>query len=357
MKHMEHVYGVIMAGGIGSRFWPVSTPRLPKQFHDFLGTGETLLQQTYRRMAQTIKPENILVVTHQDYTQRVVEQLPGLSAGNILAEPFRKNTAPTICWAGFELQRRDASAIMVVCPADHLIAKEEEFAQALQQAVAEAHENKLITLGIQPTRPDTGYGYIQYVPKEDGGATKVKAFTENPDAEHAQALIESGDFLWNAGIFIWKSSVLLAEMVKHCPEVYQVFANLYQTSFTQNDLTEAFSLCKNESIDYALMEKSEQVYVIPSSFGWSDLGTWGSLYHQANHDAEANAVYGKHVILSESANNLVRMEGDRLAVIHGLEGYVVVDTGKALLICPVEQEQMIRKLSGDVAINWGDRFD
>jgi mannose-1-phosphate guanylyltransferase len=357
MLDMKHVYGVIMAGGIGSRFWPVSTPRLPKQFHDFMGTGESLLQQTFRRLSQMIPAERIVVVTHQDYAALVAEQLPVLPTNNILGEPLRKNTAPTICWAAFELQRRDASATMVVCPSDHLILQEQTFIQTVHAALEGAAGNKLVTLGIQPTRPDTGYGYIQYEPNPAGSITKVRAFTEKPDEAHAKTFVESGEFLWNSGIFIWKSSVLLAEMVTHSPEIYQIFSNLFNSEFKASDLAEAYTQCKNESIDYALMEKSDEVYVIPSSFGWSDLGTWGSLYHQLRKDDAGNATVGKYVVLSNSKDNLVRMEGDRVAVIHGLEGYVVVDTGKSLLICPLNQEQSIRKLSGDVSINWGDRFD
>jgi mannose-1-phosphate guanylyltransferase len=361
-KIMSNTYCVIMAGGIGSRFWPVSTSKLPKQFHDILGTGESLIQQTYRRLLKITDADKILVVTHKNYKGLVAEQLSGLPERNIILEPARRNTAPCIAYAAFRIQNEDPDAVMLVAPSDHLITNETEFARIVKIAAAHSAQHaRLFTLGIKPHRPDTGYGYIQF--KDDGNDSssevkKVKTFTEKPDLELAQKFIESGDFLWNSGIFIWSIKTVMAEMKTHLNDIYSTFdagRALFGTPEEKAFVEKIYPTCENESIDYGLMEKSKDVYVIPSDFGWSDLGTWGSLYQLSEKDENENALFNKNTLTYDSAKNLIRVPKDKLAVIEGLEGYIVVDEADSLLICKLENEQLIKSFVNDIKLKYGDK--
>lgn len=357
---MASTYCVIMAGGIGSRFWPMSTAENPKQFHDILGTGESLLQQTFRRLSLLTDPEKILVVTHRKYEAQVAEQLPAMPHRNIILEPARRNTAPCIAYAAYRIQSEDPEANILVAPSDHLISNETEFVRIASLVLQTASDNDyLLTLGIKPHRPDTGYGYIQFEDLEGGNPEikKVKTFTEKPNLEIAKQFIESGDFLWNAGIFIWSLKTFKSELLKHQPDLYQNFeqgADKFGTDEEAKFVNEIYPACDNESIDYGLMEKSTQVHVIPADFGWSDLGTWGSLYEHKELDAEGNAKVGDKILNYASEGNIVRMPKGKIAVIEGLKEYIVVDTPEALLICKMQNEQMIKGFVNDVKLSFGD---
>ncbi len=351
-----------MAGGIGSRFWPVSTSKFPKQFHDILGTGETLLQQTFRRLAKISDPEKIIVVTHKNYVKLVKNQLPEIPAENIIPEPARRNTAPCIAYAAFRIASHDPNAVMVVAPSDHLITNDDEFVRIARLAACEASEStKLFTLGIKPHRPDTGYGYIQFVNLEDeqeSEVKRVKTFTEKPDPELALQFIDSGDFLWNSGIFIWSVPTFMQELAEHLPDLYTAFeagADKFGTDGEKEFIMEVYPSCDNESIDYGLMEKSSHVFVVPSEFGWSDLGTWGSLYEHTTLDDNQNALLAEKAITYDTHNCLIRMPKDKLAVVEGLDGYIIVDKEDALLICKKENEQLIKSFVSDIKLKFGDK--
>ena len=360
----KNEYCVIMAGGVGSRFWPMSRTDHPKQFIDVLGTGRTLLQQTYDRFSRTCRIENILVVTNEAYVGLVKEQLPDLIDSNILCEPTRKNTAPCIAYAAYRIQSINPKAVMVVAPNDHLITKEDTFHKAIRSCFRKAQsEDCLVTLGINPTRPDTGYGYIQFQESDkkekDKRIKKVKTFTEKPDHEMARFFMESGDFLWNAGIFIWSVDSIINEIERSLPEMAALFKeghDKYNTPKEAEYIREVYSKCKNVSIDYGVMEKAENVYVRSSIIGWTDLGTWGSLYDHIQKNDHANAVVGKNVMLYDTKNCIVNVPKDKLVVIEGLDGYIVAESDGIQLICKKQDEQQIRNIVNDVKVNKGDRF-
>lgn len=361
---MKNRYCVIMAGGVGTRFWPMSRTAHPKQFIDVLGTGRTLLQSTYDRALQFCKPENIFVVTNESYRGLVSEQLPDLHVPNILSEPARKNTAPCVAFAAWKIHSMNPDAVMVVAPSDHLITKEDTFTKAINSCMRKAvQDDCLITIGIKPTRPDTGYGYIQFVDSDvvekDKRIKKVKTFTEKPDLEMAEFFLRSGDFLWNAGIFIWSAKSIMKAFEMHLPEMAQIFQegdDKWSTPQEAEWLRDAYARCKNISIDYAVMEKADNVYVRSSIIGWSDLGTWGSLYTHINKDENENAVVGKQVMMYKSSGCVVHMPKDKLVVIEGLEDYIVVESDNILLICKKQDEQQIRTFVNDVKVAKGDRF-
>jgi mannose-1-phosphate guanylyltransferase len=352
-----------MAGGIGSRFWPMSRNAYPKQFLDILGTGRSLLQQTYDRFKAICPEEHIFVVTNEAYTETVKTQLPNLGYNQILSEPHRKNTAPCIAYAAYKIASMDPEARMVVAPSDHLITNEAEFQRVLLQGLDfSANRDSLITLGIQPSRPDTGYGYIQFVEDPsipNNEVYKVKTFTEKPDLNMAQFFLQSGEFLWNAGIFLWNVSSIRNAIAKHLPEMDGLFGEA-ATRFGQPDEYEAvktaYEQCTNISIDFGVMEKADNVYVISADFGWSDLGTYGSLYEHIPHDGHDNAVVGKNVMLYDSKNCMVNMPKDKLVVLQGLEGYIVVESEGVLLVCKKQDEQQIRQFVNDVKLNKGEKF-
>ncbi len=358
----EHTWCVIMAGGVGSRFWPMSRSAYPKQFLDFLGLGRTLLQMTYDRFLAICPKENILVVTNAQYAAIVKEQLPDLADHQILPEPSRRNTAPCVAYANEVIAARDPEACIIVAPSDHLVLNEKEFQSTVALALDQARSgDRLVTLGIMPTRPDTGYGYIQFVPAEKPHPLikKVKTFTEKPDHATALSFIESGDFLWNAGIFIWSLKSIDRAFKEHLPQLQERFVEGRGTYGTTNEHTfiqGAYADCPNISVDYGIMEKAKNVYTIVSDFGWSDLGTWGSLFTHLPKDTEGNAAVGRSTRLYDCANNMVHMHDDRLLVMQGMDDMIVVSTDDALLICRKRDEQKIRQFVNDLQAESGDRY-
>lgn len=357
----KHHYVAILAGGIGSRFWPKSRTAFPKQFIDILNSGKTLIQWTFERYASFIPAENIFIVTAEEYVPIVKEQLPALNEENILAEPSRKNTAPCIAYMGFKLMEKDPEASLIVAPSDHLVLDNETFKQVTFKALEFVkHMKAFITLGIKPTYPNTGYGYIQHetIAVADN-IYKVKTFTEKPNLELAKTFIASGDFLWNAGIFIWQVKDIVKAFEKYQPEMFEVF-NAERENFNTNNeksaLERIYPLCTNVSIDYAIMEKANNVYVIPSSFGWSDLGTWNSAYENLEKDYLGNAVAGDNVMIVDATKCMVSAPKNKLVVLQGMDDFIVVDTHNALLICKKEKEQHIKEYLAEVKRNIGDDF-
>jgi len=353
-----------MAGGVGTRFWPMSTTAHPKQFLDILGTGRTLIQQTFDRLKGLCPTENIFVVTNNTYEQLVSEQLPEMLKENILTEPSRKNTAPCIAYASYKIHKLNPKAITIVTPADHLISKVDVFVKAVKSCFLKAkNEDCLVTLGIKPSRPDTGYGYIQFIDspalEKDKRIFKVKTFTEKPDREMAKFFMENGDFLWNSGIFIWSTKSVINSLEKNDPELANVFKegiNFYNTDKEKEFINKAYSICKNISIDYSLLEKANNVYVRSSVIGWSDVGTWGSLYEHINHDKGNNALVGKNILQYDCNNCIVHVPKDKLVVLQGLEDCIVVESDGVLMICKKQDEQQIRNFVNDVKVQKGDKF-
>lgn len=350
-----------MAGGIGSRFWPMSRTGYPKQFLDILNTGRTLIQSTYDRFAAFIPKENIYIVTGQQYKEIVEEQLPELDAANILCEPSRKNTAPCIAYISFKLQELNANSNLICAPADHIVLDNTSFIKVCLEALDFTAKHKaLLTLGMKPFYPNTGYGYIQH--EEQSVADniyKVKTFTEKPDLELAKTFLASGDFLWNAGIFVWQTKNIIASFENNLPEIYELFEsekeNLNSDS-EQETIERIYPQCVNISIDFGILEKADNVYVIPSSFGWSDLGTWGSAYENIEKDYWGNAVSGDNVIVIDAVKNMVYADNNKLVLLQGLEDFIVVDTADALLICKKDKEQEIKEYLAEVKRNSGDKF-
>ena len=357
----KHHYVAIMAGGIGSRFWPMSRTAYPKQFLDVLNTGKTLIQWTYERYTQFIPAENIYIVTSEEYVSIVEKQLPNLPKENILAEPSKKNTAPCIAYISFKLAQKDPQATFVVAPSDHLILEQENFQKIVEQSLDFVSNIKaLATLGIKPTNPNTGYGYIQYEGLEvSKGVYKVKTFTEKPTGEIAASFLASGDFLWNAGIFAWKASTVIAAFEKYQPEMFELFdgekAN-FNTPAEKKSIQKIYPQCVNISIDIAIMEKADNVYVIPASFGWSDLGSWNSAYETMEKDYFANAVASDNVIVIDATKCMINAPKDKLVVVQGLDDFIVVDTKDVLLICSKEKEQSIKEYVAEVKRHKGDKY-
>lgn len=359
---MKNYYALIMAGGIGSRFWPISRTAHPKQFIDILGTGQTLIQQTYDRFLKIVPEENIFILTNEIYSDLVMEQIPGMDKSRILCEPIMRNTAPCIAYGCHKIQKLDPDAAIVVAPSDHLILDTNEFVRSITTSLKTASENDcLITLGIKPSRPDTGYGYIQYNTKKiDDDFFKVKTFTEKPNAELARTFVQSGDFLWNAGIFVWSVKHILKAFQKHLPEINDIFnegAAIYNTEKESEFIQSAFTQCTNISIDYGIMEKADNVYVLPSEFGWSDLGTWASVYELSEKDYVGNAVIpSEKVIMYDSSNCMVNVPDGKLVILQGLHDFIVVEANNTLLICPRDREQEIKQIVTDVKQRFGIDF-
>ncbi len=357
-------YCVIMAGGVGARFWPLSRNSQPKQFIDILGTGETLIQQTFRRLTSVCPPENIFVVTHKQYFMQVVEQLPDIIPDHVLCEPMRRNTAPCIAYATHKINKLNPNACIVVAPSDHIILKEDVFTQTLLCALQAARQNDwLLTLGITPSRPDTGYGYIQFdeshAYQPDCKARKVKTFTEKPNSELAVTFLQSGDFLWNAGIFVWSVKSILNAFEKHLPELNLLFnegSDMYFTEFESNYIESAYTVCKSISIDYGVMEKADNVFVLAADIGWSDLGTWGSLYDTSSKDPDGNAIIGAKPLIYDTSNCIINLPSDRIAVIQGIEDLIVVENKGILLICKRSDEQNIRSYVDAVRDSKGEQY-
>jgi mannose-1-phosphate guanylyltransferase len=360
MQNKNH-YVAIMAGGIGSRFWPMSRTALPKQFLDVLNTGKTLVQWTYERYAKFIPTENIFIVTSEEYVDIVKTQLPMLPIENILAEPSKKNTAPCIAYISFKLAQMNPDAKCIVAPSDHLILEEDRFQSIALQALDFVDNIKaLATLGIQPTHPNTGYGYIQYEGLEVAkDVYKVKTFTEKPDLEIAKSFLASGDFLWNAGIFAWKISNILTAFEKYQPEMFELFDQEklhFNTPAENAAIQRIYPLCTNISIDIAIMEKANNVYVMPASFGWSDLGTWNSAYENMEKDYLGNAVASDNVIVIDATKCMINSPKDKLVLVQGLDDFIVIDTKDVLLICSRDKEQSIKEYVAEVKRNKGDKY-
>ena len=336
-----------MAGGIGSRFWPYSRKDKPKQFLDFFGTGQTLLQQTFDRYSKIVPKENIFIATNIQYEELVKEQLPDLNEDQILLEPTRRNTAPCIAWASIHIKQLNPNANIIVAPADHLILKEVEFIEAITKGLEfVAQSPQLLTLGIKPSRPETGYGYIQIAEEKDGIFYKVKTFIEKPQLEFAQVFIESNEFYWNSGIFLWNVNTILKAFETHIPEICETFKSY------ENDL----EALPNISIDYAIMEKAENVYVQICNFGWADLGTWGALHEASPKDQHKNVIMKGHTLLYECKDNIIAIPKGKLAVLQGLEDYLIADTDNVLLVCRKDDENSIRRYVNDVQVKLGDEF-
>lgn len=349
-----------MAGGVGSRFWPISRAAKPKQFLDILDTGRTFIQSTYDRFASFIPAENFLVVTNSGYKPLVLEQLPLLKEEQVLCEPLGRNTAPCIAYAAFRLKAVNPNATMIVTPSDHLILDEQEFAKVLGEAAEFAsQEDALVTVGLKPTRPATGYGYIQAEGCVDfKGMNKVKTFTEKPNLEMAEIFMHSGEFFWNSGIFVWRVDAILKQIERFIPETYKLFESItphYATPSEQRYIDEIYPECRSISIDYAIMEKADNTYVRCAEFGWSDIGTWDSLYQYARKDENGNAAED-NVLLFDTKDCVVKVPKDKVAVINRLEGYIVVDTPDVLMICPREEEQEVKRFIDTVKFDKGDKF-
>lgn len=359
-----NTYCVIMAGGVGSRFWPMSRTHLPKQFLDILGTGKTLIQQTVERFKDICPIENVYVVSNAEYGDIILKQVPGLKKEQILLEPLRKNTAPCLAYANQVIQKRNPNANIVVAPSDHLIMDENEFTRVIKTAVDFVKDKDvLLTLGVQPSRPETGYGYIQVNGAKDIDGIpclrQVKTFTEKPDLELAKIFMESGDFFWNSGMFIWSIKAIQNAYCKYLPDMQSLFADgmaVYGTDEEAGYIEQVYGACDKISIDYGIMEKAENVYVMCANFGWSDLGTWGSLYEQMDQDKFDNAVSSSQFLPFDTRNCMVQIPEGKLAVIQGLDDYIVVDTSDVLLICRKKDEQQIRQIVDEIKAQGGEKY-
>lgn len=349
-----------MAGGAGTRFWPVSRTEKPKQFLDILGTGKTFLRNTFERFASFIPAQNFLIVTNSAYEDLVLSQISELSPSQILAEPLGRNTAPCIAYAAFRIKAMDPQATMIVTPSDHLILNEISFRQVVVEALEFARDNEaLVTIGVKPTRPATGYGYIQVEqPMQRDGMNKVKTFTEKPGTELAEAFLASGEFFWNSGIFVWQTDIILRSLMSLLPETYHLFRSIapsYNTPQEQESISRIYPECRAISIDYGIMEKAENVYVRCGDFGWSDIGTWGSLYEYLPKDADGNAGSGEKILFN-TRDCLIDLPEGKLAVVEGLDDCIIVDTPDVLLVCPKENEQNIKKFIDTIRFSKGDRY-
>lgn len=358
----KNYFAIIMAGGIGSRFWPISRTSHPKQFIDILGTGKTLIQNTYDRFLKICPKENIYVVTNEIYTGLVKTQLPDMADHQILTEPVMRNTAPCVAYGSFKIESMNPDAVIVVAPSDHLILDEPAFINTIEKSLKVASENDcLITLGIKPSRPDTGYGYIQFTENViEEEFHKVKTFTEKPTLEIAKTFLQSGDFLWNAGIFVWSAKAIVKAFSQYLPEMNEIFSDarpIYNTDSEKKHIHNAYQQCTNISIDYGIMEKADNVYVIPSEFGWSDLGTWASVYELTEKDYVGNAVIpSEKVIMYDSSNCMVNVPGEKLVILQGLHDYIVVESNNSLLICPRDKEQNVKQVVADVKQKFGTKY-
>ncbi len=350
-----------MAGGIGSRFWPESRTAYPKQFLDLLGTGKSLIQWTFNRFLNICPKENIYFIINHSYIGHLKQQLPDVDDANIISEPSRKNTAACAAYFAHKMMALNPDANIILSPADHLIMDERTFEQTCFDALDfVSQHNALLTLGIKPTRPDTGYGYIQYEAEDQVGKVyRVKTFTEKPSLELAQTFLKSGDFVWNSGIFVWSVKAIMEALAKHMPEMNEVFlqaTDVYNTSAETAVVSELYSQCTNISIDYGIMEKAKNVFVLPSYFGWCDLGTWESAYDNAKKDYLGNAVMGDNIMVIDASECMIKAPKDKLVLVQGLEKFIVIDTPDVLLICERNREQQIKEYVAEVKRNKGDKF-
>jgi mannose-1-phosphate guanylyltransferase len=356
----KNTYVLIMAGGVGSRFWPKSRDNFPKQFLDILGIGKSLLQLTYERFLKLCPAENIFIVTNSQYKTIIIDQLTSISVNQLICEPSRNNTAPCIAYASFKLAALNPQANIVVAPSDHFILYEDVFISKIKQALTYANQNNaLLTLGINPTRPDTGYGYIKYEANADNGIHKVAQFKEKPSLEKAKQFLAEGNYVWNAGIFIWKVGSILEALKKHTEQIYSLFEKgiaLYNTDRERAFIDERYPTSPNISIDYAIMEQANNVYTIPADFGWSDLGTWASLYEAVPKNMQTNVISAKNINIDDVHNSIIHISNDKFAILKGLDGFIVVDQGNALLIYPMAEEQSIKDIVKKISIDYGEVF-
>lgn len=356
----QNTYVAIMAGGIGSRFWPASRTERPKQFLDILGVGKSLIRLTFERFLNLCPASNIFIVTNAMYKPLVKEHLPELADNQILCEPSRNNTGPCVAYTAFKLHSLNPEANFVIAPSDAIILNETVFVETIQKALAFTAENDaLLTLGIQPTRPDTGYGYIHFEKEGTTGVHKVRQFTEKPQLEKAKTFLASGDYLWNAGIFVWRAASILESFQQNATAIYDILGQgtaHYNTAGEQAFIDTYYPTTPSISVDYAIMEKATNVYTIPSSFGWSDLGTWASLHAESPKDASGNVVNGRQVRLYDTTDTLVRVPDDKLVVLKGLSDYIVVDEGDVLLIYPKSKEQEIKGITQEIEQAQGDQY-
>ncbi|MBA6156452.1 mannose-1-phosphate guanylyltransferase [Tenacibaculum sp. S7007] len=344
----NNYYAVIMAGGVGSRFWPVSTQEYPKQFHDMLGTGESLIQRTFNRINQLIPSDNILIATNKRYEDLVLKQLPKTTQQQLLLEPAMRNTAPCILYAALKIYDQNPEAVMLVAPSDHWIENETEFLNNIKTSFdATGKDDILMTLGIQPDAPNTGYGYIQFE-QNSSVIKKVKNFTEKPHLKKAQEFLSSGDYLWNAGIFVWSAKSIINAFKNHLPEMVDILDdgnNVYNTDFEDDFIKSNYEKCENISIDFGIMERAKNVHVLPVDFDWNDLGTWGSLYNKLEKDTQENAIVGAKTIFRDASGNMVRTQNGKKVIIQGLNDFIVVEKDDVILICPRKDEQDIKQIS------------
>lgn len=348
-----------MAGGSGTRFWPFSRSEKPKQFLDVLGVGQSLLQMTYERFKEITDAEKILIVSNRKYKEMILEQLPELSEDQVLLEPFQRNTAPCIAYACYKIAKKDPEARIVVSPSDHIVFKGDVFTSIINKALNSAVEdNKLVTVGVEPNRPETGYGYIQFIENDHSEIKQVKTFTEKPEKALAQTFIDSGEFVWNAGIFVWSVSAILEAFKQHLPEMDEVFTGLnevYYTEEEQSRVDEGYAQCKNISIDYGIMEKAKNVFVIMGDFGWSDLGSWQSLYEISEKDEDQNMVKA-NAILYDSHGCTISGPKDKLIVVSGLDDCLISDHGNAILICNKQRGTELKRIVHDIQTSRSNKF-
>ncbi len=364
IKYNPKFYAVIMAGGVGSRFWPVSTSTYPKQFQDIMGVGETLLQLTYNRLATLVQPENILILTNEAYKDIVLQQLPKINEDQIIPEPVMRNTAPCILLAAMKIRKKDPDAVMMVAPSDHWIINKKAFNEDIESAFKAAEGNDyLITLGIKPSNPNTGYGYIKYTESEKPGTKfqlhKAEKFTEKPTLRNARKFLNEGNYTWNAGIFIWKVSAIINSFSEHMGETFELFnngKNKLNSTGEKTFIRDTYPKAQNISIDYGILEKSDNVYVIPTSFDWDDLGTWGALYGRLAKDESKNAVVNARLLPGDSKNNMIYTHSQKVVVLDGLDDYIIVDDKDVLLIVPKNKEQDIKELRTNAMNRYGENL-
>jgi mannose-1-phosphate guanylyltransferase len=361
MKKENH-FGIIMAGGVGSRFWPMSRKNKPKQFLDIFGTGKSLFLEAFERLLEICPKENIYIVTNESYRKYILEQIDGLDDNQILGEPMAKNTAPCIAYASYKIHKKCPDATISVLPSDHLILDKTKFITILAEGYdfVDSHTDALLTLGITPTRPDTGYGYIQKDEKNKKDFIfKVKTFTEKPSLDVAKHFLKSGEYLWNSGMFVWKSATIIKEFKNNLPELDQIFEEGNKVYFTDKeaDFIELnYQFCTNISIDFGIMEKSNEVYVLPASFGWSDIGTWAAMYEYSEKDENANVIMSKKAMIRNTTNCVIHTENIKLIALNGINNLIIVEKDGILLIGDKDKEQEIRNIVNDVKSKFGDKF-
>ncbi|WP_396591776.1 mannose-1-phosphate guanylyltransferase [Allomuricauda sp. R78024] len=356
----KNYYAILMAGGVGSRFWPVSTSSYPKQFHDMLGTGKTLIQKTFDRLNRFIPTENILILTNERYNDLVLEQLPMVNQEQVVLEPAMRNTAPCILYASLKIQKMNPNAVMIVAPSDHWIEDEQAFEDNVKACFDKCEkEEVLCTLGIQPTFPNTGFGYIEFEKGSDDKLKKVSQFREKPDYETAKEFLEQGNFLWNAGIFMWSVATIVNAFKNYQPSQFKLFQDgisCYNTVDEKPFIQENYGKAENISIDYAILEQSKCIFTLPATFDWNDLGTWGALYDKLDKDEADNAIVNSKALLQDAKGNMIRSPKGKIVVVDGLEDYIIVDKEEVLLIYPKSKQQDIKKVLNQVKEEFGEQY-